>query len=129
MTWAWFCTRQGLVLDAANVRRSFRVVASSAGLNPTNGPRGSYATVSVPCSQALDDHRGDRTLGRPRKYKRTKCLYRKELRPDYRWSLRADNGKVIADSGECCRRKGYAIKKAEELFLNALLVIDGESAD
>ena len=43
--------------------------------------------------------------------------------------MRANNGEVIADSGECYRRKGYAIKKAEELFLNALLVIDGESAD
>ena len=29
-----FCTRQGFALDAANVRRSFRLVASAAGLNP-----------------------------------------------------------------------------------------------
>ena len=29
-----FCTRQGSALDAANVRRSFRLVASAAGLNP-----------------------------------------------------------------------------------------------
>jgi integrase len=29
-----FCTRQGSALDAANVRRSFRLVASTAGLNP-----------------------------------------------------------------------------------------------
>jgi uncharacterized protein len=43
---------------------------------------------------------------------------------DYRWSLRADNGEVIADSGEGYRRKSYAIKKAEELFPNAELVID-----
>ena len=28
-----FCTRQGSALDAANVRRSFRLVASAAGLN------------------------------------------------------------------------------------------------
>ena len=32
--------------------------------------------------------------------------------------------KVIADSGEGYRRKSYAIKKAEELFPNAELVID-----
>jgi uncharacterized protein YegP (UPF0339 family) len=43
---------------------------------------------------------------------------------DYAWSLRADNGEVIADSGEGYRRKSYAIKKAEELFPNAELVID-----
>ena len=30
-----FCTRQGSALDAANVPRSFRLVASAAGLNPT----------------------------------------------------------------------------------------------
>jgi hypothetical protein len=29
-----FCTRQGSALDAANVRRSFRLVAGAAGLNP-----------------------------------------------------------------------------------------------
>ena len=29
-----FCTRLGSALDAANVRRSFRLVASAAGLNP-----------------------------------------------------------------------------------------------
>jgi site-specific recombinase XerD len=29
-----FCTRHGSALDAANVRRSFRLVASAAGLNP-----------------------------------------------------------------------------------------------
>ena len=29
-----FCTRQGSALDAANVRRSFRLVANAAGLNP-----------------------------------------------------------------------------------------------
>jgi site-specific recombinase XerD len=35
MTWGLvFCTRQGFALDAANVRRSFRLVASAAGLNP-----------------------------------------------------------------------------------------------
>jgi uncharacterized protein YegP (UPF0339 family) len=43
---------------------------------------------------------------------------------DYAWSFRADNGEVIADSGEGYRRKIYAIKKAEELFPNAELVID-----
>jgi uncharacterized protein YegP (UPF0339 family) len=37
---------------------------------------------------------------------------------DYRWRLTADNGEVIADSGEEYRRKTYAIK-AEELFPNA----------
>ena len=41
---------------------------------------------------------------------------------DYRWSLRSDNGEVIADSGEGYRRKNYAIKKAEELFPNAELL-------
>jgi uncharacterized protein YegP (UPF0339 family) len=47
---------------------------------------------------------------------------------DYRWSLRADNGEVIADSGEGYRRRSYAIKKAEELFPNAELVVDDSSA-
>jgi uncharacterized protein YegP (UPF0339 family) len=35
---------------------------------------------------------------------------------DYAWSLRFDNGEVIADSGEGYRRRSYATKKAEELF-------------
>jgi uncharacterized protein YegP (UPF0339 family) len=43
---------------------------------------------------------------------------------DYRWSLRSDNGEVIADSGEGYRRRSYAIKKAEELFPKAELVIE-----
>jgi len=43
---------------------------------------------------------------------------------DYRWSLRADNGEVITDSGEGYRRRSYAIKKAEELFPNAELVVE-----
>ena len=48
-----FCTRQGSALDAANVRRSFRLVASTAGLDPRNGLRASCGTVSCPCYQAL----------------------------------------------------------------------------
>jgi uncharacterized protein YegP (UPF0339 family) len=40
------------------------------------------------------------------------------------WRLTADNGEVIADSGEGYRRKSYAIKKAEELFPNAELVTE-----
>ena len=48
-----FCTRQGSALDAANVRRSFRQVASAAGLNTRNGPRASYGTALCPCCQAL----------------------------------------------------------------------------
>ena len=43
---------------------------------------------------------------------------------DYAWSLRADNSEVIADSGEGYRRKIYAIRKAEELFPNAELVVE-----
>jgi uncharacterized protein YegP (UPF0339 family) len=46
---------------------------------------------------------------------------------DYRWSLRADNGEVIADSGESYRRRSYAIKKAKELFPNAELIIEDGS--
>jgi hypothetical protein len=30
-----FCTREGTALDAANVRRSFRVLCADAGLDPT----------------------------------------------------------------------------------------------
>jgi integrase len=48
-----FCTRQGSALDAANVRRSFRLVASTAGLDPKEWTRASYGTVSCPCYQAL----------------------------------------------------------------------------
>jgi len=50
--------RQGLALDAADVRRSFRLVASAAGLDPRNGLSASYGTVSCGCYQALGDHRG-----------------------------------------------------------------------
>jgi uncharacterized protein YegP (UPF0339 family) len=46
---------------------------------------------------------------------------------DYRWRFVAQNGEVIADSGEGYRRKSYAIKKAEELFPNAELVIEDGS--
>jgi hypothetical protein len=65
-----FCTRQGSALDAANVRRSFRLVGSAAGLNPKEWTRASYGTVSCPCYQAQGDDSGDRTLRRPWKYKR-----------------------------------------------------------
>jgi uncharacterized protein len=43
---------------------------------------------------------------------------------DSRWNLRADNGEVIADSGEGYRNKSYAIKKAKELFPDAELVVE-----
>jgi hypothetical protein len=49
-----FCTRQGSALDAANVRHSFRLVASAAGLNPKQWTRVSYGTVSCPCYQASE---------------------------------------------------------------------------
>jgi hypothetical protein len=39
--------RQRLALDAANVGRSFRLVASAAGLDPRNGLRARYRTVRV----------------------------------------------------------------------------------
>jgi hypothetical protein len=49
-----FCTRHGSALDAANVRRSFRLVASAAGLNPKEWtPREVTAQFRVPCYQAL----------------------------------------------------------------------------
>jgi uncharacterized protein len=43
---------------------------------------------------------------------------------DSRWKLHADNGEVIADSGEGYRKKSYAIKKAKELFPDAELVVE-----
>jgi hypothetical protein len=66
-----FCTRQGSALDAANVRRSFRLIASAAGLNHTQWtPARATAQPCVLAVKLWGDHRGDRTLGRPWKYER-----------------------------------------------------------
>ena len=46
---------------------------------------------------------------------------------DFRWKLKAENGEILADSGEGYRHRGYAISKAESLFPNAELVIEEEA--
>jgi uncharacterized protein YegP (UPF0339 family) len=43
------------------------------------------------------------------------------------WRLKADNGKIIADSAEGYRHKGYAITMAEKLNPSAELVVDDGS--
>jgi hypothetical protein len=73
--------RQGSALDAADVGRSFRLVASAAGLNPRNGLSASYGTVSCGCYQALGDHRGIAHLVGHGSMIVTKRVYRNELRP------------------------------------------------
>ena len=61
-------------------------------------------------------------------YRPVKVIVFRHKDRDYAWSLRADNGEVIADSREGYRRKSYAIKKAEELFPHAELVIEDGAA-
>ena len=94
-----FSTRHGSALDAANVRRSFRVIASTAGLTPRNGPRASCGTVSCPCYQVLGvtiEEIAD--LVSHRSTSVTERVYRKELRPVITRGARAINELFDADA-------------------------------
>jgi uncharacterized protein YegP (UPF0339 family) len=44
------------------------------------------------------------------------------------WDLRAENGKIISDSAEGYRHKGYCISVAEKLNPNAELVIEDSAS-
>jgi integrase len=65
-----FCTRQGSALDAANVRRSFRLVARAAGRPQGMDSARVAAQFRVLAIKLWGDHRGDRTLSRPWKHER-----------------------------------------------------------
>jgi hypothetical protein len=62
-----FCTRHGSTLDAATPGVRSAWSRARPGSIPKMG-RASYGTVSRPCIKLGGDHRGDRTLGRPRKH-------------------------------------------------------------
>ena len=53
-----------------------------------------------------------------------KVVVFKDRASDWRWRYVAENGEAIADSGEGYKLKGYAKRKAKELFPNAELVIE-----
>jgi hypothetical protein len=77
-----FCTPQGSALDAANVRRSSRLVASSAGAQPQGmDPARVTPQFRVFTLKLWGDHRPDRTPSRRWKTSVTERVYRKELRP------------------------------------------------
>ena len=77
-----FCTGRGTSLDAANVRRSFRVVVAAAGLDPTEWAprelRHSFVSLLSDAGGPVEDiarlvgHRGTTV---------TETVYRKQLRP------------------------------------------------
>ena len=77
-----FCTRQGSALDAANVRRSFRLVASAAGLNPKEWtPRElRHSFVSLLSSSGVTIEEIAHLVGHG-STSVTERVYRKELRP------------------------------------------------
>ena len=66
-----FCTRQGSALDAANVRRSFRLVASAAGLDPKEWTprelRHSFVSLLSSSGVTIEEIAH---CGRPRKHER-----------------------------------------------------------
>jgi site-specific recombinase XerD len=77
-----FCTRHGSALDAANVRRSFRLVASAAGLNPKEWtPRElRHSFVSLLSSSGVTIEEIAHFVGHG-STSVTERVYRKELRP------------------------------------------------
>jgi Phage integrase family len=87
-----FCTRQELALDAANVRRSFRLVASAAGLNPKEWtPRElRHSFVSLLSSSGVTIEEIAHFVGHG-STSVTERVYRKELRPVITRGARAIN--------------------------------------
>jgi site-specific recombinase XerD len=87
-----FCTRQGSALDAANVRRSFRLVASAAGLNPKEWtPRElRHSFVSLLSSYGVTIEEIAHLVGHG-STSVTERVYRKELRPVITRAARAVN--------------------------------------
>jgi integrase len=87
-----FCTRQGSALDAANVRRSFRMVASAAGLNPKEWtPRElRHSFVSLLSSSGVTIEEIAHLVGHG-STSVTERVYRKELRPVITRGARAIN--------------------------------------
>ncbi|GAA2039290.1 hypothetical protein GCM10009740_34990 [Terrabacter terrae] len=77
-----FCTREGLPLDPANVRRSFRAVVSRAGLDDQvwtpREPRHSFVSLMADAGVPLEDI--SRLVGH-RSTTVTEAVYRKQLRP------------------------------------------------
>jgi site-specific recombinase XerD len=87
-----FCTRQGSALDAANVRRSFRLVASAAGLNPKEWtPRElRHSFVSLLSSYGVTIEEIAHLVGHG-STSVTERVYRKELGPVITRAARAVN--------------------------------------
>jgi site-specific recombinase XerD len=87
-----FCTRHGSALDAANVRRSFRLVASAAGLNPKEWtPRElRHSFVSLLSSSGVTIEEIAHFVGHG-STSVTERVYRKELRPVITRGARAIN--------------------------------------
>ena len=87
-----FCTRRGSALDAANVRRSFRLVASAAGLNPKEWtPRElRHSFVSLLSSSGVTIEEIAHLVGHG-STSVTERVYRKELRPVITRGARAIN--------------------------------------
>jgi len=87
-----FCTRHGSALDAANVRRSFRLVASAAGLNPKEWtPRElRHSFVSLLSSSGVSIEEIAHFVGHG-STSVTERVYRKELRPVITRGARAIN--------------------------------------
>jgi integrase len=77
-----FCTGRGTPLDAANLRRSFRVVVAAAGLDPTAWTprelRHSFVSLLSDAGVAVEDIA--RLVGH-RSTTVTETVYRKQLRP------------------------------------------------
>jgi len=88
-----FCTAHGTELDAANVRRSFRVVARAAGLNgETWTPRElRHSFVSLLSSLGMPIEDIAHLVGHANT-KTTEQVYRKELRPVLTKGARAMDG-------------------------------------
>jgi integrase len=87
-----FCTRHGSALDAANVRRSFRLIASAAGLNPKEWtPRElRHSFVSLLSSSGVTIEEIAHLVGHG-STSVTERVYRKELRPVITRGARAIN--------------------------------------
>jgi len=76
-----FCTRTGSALDAANVRREFRVVCKAAGIGDQWTPRElRHSFVSLMSSTGVPVEKIARIAGHS-STRTTEVVYRRELRP------------------------------------------------
>ncbi len=101
-----FASKAGTALDAANVRRGFRRIASAAGLDPTHWtPRElRHSFVSLLSDEGVPIEQIARLVGHSGGSKVTESIYRKQLRPVI------DEGATVMDRVFGVRGRRYSVR-------------------